>query len=56
MTAYSTEMQILFCVLVLGIVQLLVAVLASVFARGLPVGGGSARRAGAPLGKFGRQA
>jgi uncharacterized MAPEG superfamily protein len=53
MHSYSTEMQILFCAIVLGIVQLLVAVLASVAARGLPWAAGPRDEPGAPLGKFG---
>ncbi len=53
MTSYSTEMQILFCAIALGIVQMIAATLASVFARGLPWAAGSRDEPGAPLGKFG---
>lgn len=52
-TSYSTEMQILFCAIALGIVQMLIAVLGSLAARGLPWAAGSRDEPGAPLGKFG---
>ena len=53
MTTYSTEMQMLFCAIALGIVQLLIALLAKVGARGLPWAAGPRDEPGAPLGKFG---
>jgi uncharacterized MAPEG superfamily protein len=53
MSTYSTEMQILFCAIVLGIIQLLVAVLAALAVRGLPWAAGPRDEPGAPLGKFG---
>ena len=49
----STEMQMLFCAIALGIVQLLIAVLASVGGRGMPWALGPRDEARAPLGKFG---
>ena len=49
----SVELQMLFCAIALGIVQLLVAVLASVGRRGMPWAIGPRDEAGAPLGKFG---
>lgn len=53
MTHMSIEMQILFCAIALGIVQMLLAVLASVGGRGLPWAIG-ARDDGRPaLGHFG---
>jgi uncharacterized MAPEG superfamily protein len=52
-TTYSTEMQMLFCAIALGIVQLLVAVLASVGARGMPWAAGPRDEPGAPIGKIG---
>jgi uncharacterized MAPEG superfamily protein len=53
MSTYSTEMQILFCAIALGIIQLLVAVLAALAVRGLPWAAGPRDEPGAPLGKFG---
>jgi len=52
-TTYSTEMQMLFCATALGIVQLLIAVLASVGGRGMPWAIGPRDEAGAALGKIG---
>ena len=49
----STELQMLFCAIALGIAQLLVAVLASVAGRGMPWAAGARDEPGAPLGKFG---
>lgn len=49
----SMEMQMLFCAIALGIIQLLVAVLASVGGRGLPWAAGPRDEPGAPLGKMG---
>lgn len=49
----SVELQILFCAILLGLVQLLLAVLASVGARGMPWALGPRDDAGAPLGKIG---
>lgn len=49
----SIEMQILFCAIALGIVQLLLAVLASVAGRGLPWAVGPRDEGAPPLGKFG---
>jgi uncharacterized MAPEG superfamily protein len=49
----SVELQMLFCVIALGIVQLLVAVLVSVGGRGMPWAIGPRDDVGAPLGKFG---
>jgi uncharacterized MAPEG superfamily protein len=46
-------MQILFCAIALGIIQLLVAVLAALAVRGLPWAAGPRDEPGAPLGKFG---
>ena len=49
----SAEMQTLFCAIALGIVQLLLAILASIGGRGLPWAAG-ARDEGTPdIGKFG---
>ena len=53
MSGYSTEMQILFCAIALGIAQMLMALLASVGARGLPWAVGPRDEPGAPLGKIG---
>jgi uncharacterized MAPEG superfamily protein len=55
MTAFgdSIEMQTLFCALLLGIVQLLLATLASVAGRGLPWGVGPRDEGWPPIGKFG---
>ena len=52
-TTYSTELQMLFCAIALGIVQLLIAVLASVGARGMPWAAGPRDDPGAPIGKMG---
>jgi uncharacterized MAPEG superfamily protein len=52
-TTYSTELQMLFCAIALGIVQLLIAVLASVGARGMPWAAGPRDEPGAPIGKIG---
>jgi len=52
-TTYSTEMQMLFCAIALGILQLLIAVLASVGGRGMPWAIGPRDEAGAALGKVG---
>lgn len=49
----SVELQILFCAIALGIVQLLIAVLASVGARGMPWALGPRDDDGAPLGRIG---
>jgi len=48
----STELQMLFCAIALGIVQLLIAVLASVGGRGMPWALGPRDEPGASLGKF----
>jgi uncharacterized MAPEG superfamily protein len=55
MTAFgdSVEMQTLFCAILLGIVQLLLATLASVAGRGLPWGVGPRDEGWPPIGKFG---
>lgn len=53
MGSYSIEMQILFCAIVLGLVQLLIATLATLGARGFPWAAGPRDEPGAPLGKFG---
>jgi uncharacterized MAPEG superfamily protein len=49
----SMELQILFCAILLGLVQLLLAVLASVGARGMPWALGPRDEPGAPIGRFG---
>lgn len=51
-TTVSTELQMLFCAIALGIVQLLIALLASVGTKGLPWGVGPRDDPGAPLGKI----
>jgi uncharacterized MAPEG superfamily protein len=51
-TTVSTELQMLFCAIALGIVQLLIAVLASVGTRGMPWAAGPRDDPGAPLGKM----
>lgn len=51
--AQSVELQILFCAILLGLAQLLLAVLASVGARGMPWALGPRDDTGAPLGKIG---
>lgn len=53
MTNMSIEMQVLFCAIALGIVQLLLAMLASVSGRGLPWALGPRDDAWPALGKFG---
>jgi uncharacterized MAPEG superfamily protein len=53
MDTNSVELQMLFCALALGIIQMLIAVLASVATRGLPWAAGPRDEAGAPLGKIG---
>lgn len=53
MSSYSIEMQILFCAIMLGLLQLLIATLATLGARGLPWAAGPRDEPGAPLGKFG---
>ena len=52
-TTMSTELQMLFCAIALGIVQLLISVLASVGAKGLPWAAGPRDDPGAPMGKMG---
>src|ERR1700741_3574606 len=52
-TTMSTELQMLFCPIALGIVQLLISVLASVGAKGLPWAAGPRDDPGAPMGKMG---
>jgi uncharacterized MAPEG superfamily protein len=49
----SVEMQMLFCAIVLGIIQLLLATVASVAGRGLPWGVGARDEGWPPIGKFG---
>ena len=49
----SLEMQILFCAVLLGLIQLLLAILASVGGRGLPWGVGPRDEGWPALGKFG---
>lgn len=49
----STEMQILFCAIALGIIQLLLAILFSVAGRGLPWAIGPRDETRPALGKFG---
>ncbi|HEY5339371.1 MAG TPA: MAPEG family protein [Rhizomicrobium sp.] len=49
----SVEMQVLFCAILLGIVQLLLATLASVLGRGLPWGVGARDEGWPPIGKYG---
>jgi uncharacterized MAPEG superfamily protein len=49
----SVEMQMLWLSIVLGIVQLLLAVLFSLGARGLPWGAGNRDEPAPPMGKFG---
>jgi uncharacterized MAPEG superfamily protein len=55
MTAFgdSVEMQTLFCAILIGIVQLLLATLASVAGRGLPWGVGPRDEGWPPIGKLG---
>jgi len=52
MDTKSVELQMLFCALALGIVQMLIAVLGSVFTRGLPWAAGPRDEPGAALGKI----
>ncbi len=52
-TTYSTELQMLFCAIALGIVQLLIAVLAGVATRGMPWAPVRATIPARPLGKIG---
>jgi uncharacterized MAPEG superfamily protein len=47
------ELQMLFCAIALGIVQLLIGFLPSLGARGMPWALGPRDEGGAPLGKFG---
>ena len=49
----TVEMQSLFCAILLGLVQLLLAVLPSVGTRGLPWAAGPRDQPGAPLGTIG---
>lgn len=49
----SLEMQILFCAVVLGLIQLLLAILASVSGRGMPWAVGPRDEGWPALGKFG---
>jgi len=49
----SLEMQILFCAIALGLIQLLLAILASVSGRGLPWAVGPRDEGWPALGKFG---
>jgi uncharacterized MAPEG superfamily protein len=49
----SVELQSLFCAILLGLVQLLLAVLPSVAARGLPWAAGPRDQPGAPLSTIG---
>lgn len=49
----SVELQTLFCAILLGIVQLLLATLASVAGRGLPWGVGARDEGWPPIGKIG---
>jgi uncharacterized MAPEG superfamily protein len=53
MTAYNTELQILFCAIALGLVQLALATMASVSGRGMPWGIGPRDEGWPPLGKVG---
>ena len=49
----SVELQSLFCAIILGLVQLVLAVLASLNVRGLPWAAGPRDQPGAPLGIYG---
>jgi uncharacterized MAPEG superfamily protein len=49
----SVELQMLFCAIALGIVQLVIGFLPSLAARGMPWALSARDEAGAPLGKFG---
>jgi uncharacterized MAPEG superfamily protein len=53
MGTYSIEMQLLFCAIALGILQLFLATLAKLAVRGLPWAAGPRDEPGTPLGKFG---
>ena len=53
MTTQSIEMQMLFCAIALGLIQLLLAVLPSVFERGMPWALGPRDGAWPALGKYG---
>jgi uncharacterized MAPEG superfamily protein len=52
MNTNTVELQMLFCTLALGVVQLLIAVLAGVTTRGMPWAAGPRDAPGAPLGKI----
>jgi uncharacterized MAPEG superfamily protein len=52
MSMMSVELQSLFCAILLGLVQLVLAVLGSLGARGLPWAAGPRDDPGAPLGKM----
>ena len=52
MSMMSVEMQSLFCAILLGLVQLLLAVMAGVGARGMPWAAGPRDEPGAALGKI----
>jgi uncharacterized MAPEG superfamily protein len=52
-TTVSTELQMLFCAIALGIVQLLIALLGSIGSKGLPWAAGPRDEPGAPMGKMG---
>jgi uncharacterized MAPEG superfamily protein len=52
MDTNAVELQMLFCALALGIVQMVIAVLGSLAARGLPWAAGPRDEPGAPLGKI----
>lgn len=49
----SVELQILFCAILLGFVQLVTAILSNIGARGMPWALGPRDNDGAPLGKLG---
>lgn len=49
----DSELQTLFCAIALGLIQLLLATLPSVFTRGLPWAAGPRDEPGAPLGTYG---
>lgn len=49
----DSELQILFCAIALGLIQLVLAVLPSVFTRGMPWAAGPRDEPGAPLGTYG---
>ena len=53
MQTYSIEMQILFCAIALGIVQLVLAILASVSGRGMAWAAGARDEGWPALGKWG---